>query len=68
MTDNGPQFTSEDMRLFSLENGIKHIKSTPYIPVSNGEAERAVRTLMITAMIKLRCTLNQQLATYLLRN
>ena len=44
VTDNGPQFTSEEMRLFLLQNGIKHIKSPPYDPASNGEAERAVRT------------------------
>ena len=47
MTDNGPSFTSDEFARFMTGNGIKHIKSAPYHPSSNGQAERAVQTLKL---------------------
>ena len=44
VSDNGPQFTSEDFSQFMRGNGIKHIRSAPYHPSSNGLAERFVQT------------------------
>ena len=46
VSDNGPQFTSrsDDFAHFMKANGIKHIKSAPYHPSSNGLAERFVQT------------------------
>ena len=44
LTDNGPQFTSEKFQKFMLSNGIKHSKTAPYHPQSNGAAERFVQT------------------------
>ena len=44
VSDNGPQFVSEEFEIFLKENGVRHIRSAPYHPASNGEAERAVRT------------------------
>ena len=44
VTDNGPQFTSDEFAVFLKANGIKHIRSSPYHPSSNGAAERFVRT------------------------
>ena len=38
-SDNGPQFTSVEFALFLKQNGIKHIRSAPYHPSSNGLAE-----------------------------
>ena len=44
VSDNGPQFTSTDFEWCMKQNGIKHIKTSPYHPASNGEAERFVQT------------------------
>lgn len=42
--DQNPQFVSSDFAEFTKMNGIKHSRSSPYHPASNGEAERVVRT------------------------
>jgi transposase InsO family protein len=44
VSDNGPQFTSEEFAHFMKSNNITHMKSTPYHARTNGLAERAVRT------------------------
>ena len=42
VSDNGAQFTSQHFEEFMKLNGIKHIRSAPYHPATNGEAERFV--------------------------
>ena len=44
VSDNGPQFTSYEFETFTQQQGIKHIKSAPYHPSTNGLAERFVQT------------------------
>ena len=44
VSDNGPQFTSAEFETCMKKNGIKHIRSAPGHPSSNGEAERFVQT------------------------
>lgn len=43
VTDNGPQFTSDLFVTFMKRNGIRHTKSPPYQPASNGSAELVYR-------------------------
>ena len=45
VTDNGPLFVSKMFQRFTSSNDIKHIKSSPYQPATNGLAERFVQTL-----------------------
>ena len=55
VTDNGTHFTGIEFQQFMAQNGIQHIKVTPYHPSSNGLAERAVQSFK-DAMKKLSAT------------
>ena len=43
VSDNGPQFMSEEFNAFLKSNGVKHIHCSPYHPSSNGAVERFVQ-------------------------
>ena len=58
VTDNGPQFVSEEFSHFLKSNGIKHIRCAPYHPASNGLAERFVQSLKMA----LKSTVNSGLS------
>uniref|UniRef100_A0A8C3HCL2 Gypsy retrotransposon integrase-like protein 1 n=1 Tax=Chrysemys picta bellii TaxID=8478 RepID=A0A8C3HCL2_CHRPI len=45
VSDNGPQFVSQEFQKFMKANGIHHITSAPYHPSTNGLAERSVQTM-----------------------
>uniref|UniRef100_A0A183C7W7 Integrase catalytic domain-containing protein n=1 Tax=Globodera pallida TaxID=36090 RepID=A0A183C7W7_GLOPA len=40
VSDNGTQFTSNEFAKFTAANGINHLFSAPYNPMSNGQVER----------------------------
>ena len=68
VSDNGPQFTSVEFKLFCKDNNIRHLYSAPYHPSSNGLAERGVQTVKM--MLKknsggsLQSRLNRSLFAY----
>lgn len=68
ITDNGPQFISEDFATFMKLNGIKHIRSSPYHPASNGLAERFVQSfkLALKASASSGMSVSERLSDYLL--
>ena len=45
VSDNEPQFVSEEVRSFLGRWNIQHVTSSPQFPQSNREAERVVRTV-----------------------
>lgn len=45
MTDNGPAYLSTRHAQLCSELGIKHIRTKPYCPQTNGKAERFIQTL-----------------------
>ena len=69
VSDNGPQFTSDEFRQFCQSNGVKHIRTSPYHPSSNGAAERLVGTVKqaIKKGHQRGVPLEQTLASFLLR-
>lgn len=67
VSDNGPQFTSEEFQTFLKSNGVTHTRSAPFHPATNGLAERLVQTFKRA----LRCSkgptsIQQRLDTFLL--
>ena len=44
VSDNGPQFTSEQFEMFMKDNNVKHLRGAPYNPSTNGLAERFVQS------------------------
>jgi len=42
VSDNGSAFVSEEFQKFLMKYGIKHVRTAPFHPSSNGQAERYV--------------------------
>lgn len=45
ISDNGPQFVARDFKHFIRLCGMKHVRTSPYYPQSNGKIERWHQTL-----------------------
>ena len=45
VSDNGPQFCSQEFEDYCVKNGILHMTSAVHKPASNGQAERVVQIL-----------------------
>ena len=67
VTDNGTVFTSAEFEEFTKLNGIRHIKSAPYHPASNGLAERAVQTFKESMKRSSVASIDTRIARFLLR-
>lgn len=64
ISDNGSQYTSKDFQLYMKEVGLKHIRTSPSYPQSNGKIERFHRSLeeeclRTTSMINMDDARNQ---------
>ncbi len=68
VSDNGPQFVSDEFTTFLKSNGVKHIRCSPYHPSSNGAAERFVQTFKQVMKTGSESTpsLTQRLSNFLL--
>ena len=64
VSNNGPQFISDEFSTFMKTNGVKHIRCAPYQPASNGAVKRLVQTFK--KAIKTASDTNFALASFLL--
>jgi transposase InsO family protein len=49
ISDNGPQFPAKDFKEFIRLSGMRHVRTSPYYPQSNGKQERWHATLKESA-------------------
>ena len=65
VSDNGPQLVSAEFDIFCKQNGIRHIKSAPFHPSTNGEVEQ-FEAAMKSAKSQNREERNMALTNFLL--
>ncbi|XP_011860072.1 PREDICTED: uncharacterized protein K02A2.6-like [Vollenhovia emeryi] len=64
VSDNGPQFASMEFERFCKSLGVEHIRTAPYHPQSNGQAEKFV-DLLKTGLKKAKGNIDQKLLEFL---
>ena len=67
VSDNATCFTSSEFKEFVTRNGIRHITSAPYLPATNGLAERAVQTFKSALKKTSVAEIETQLSRFLFR-
>ena len=60
-------FTSAEFENFTKLNGIRHIRTAPYHPASNGQAERAVKIFKEYLKKSSKDSLETQISRFLFR-
>ena len=68
VSDNGPQFRSEEFAHFFKMNGVKHIRVAPYRAASNRLAERMIQSFkyQMKASKGGKLSIQQRIANFLL--
>ena len=68
VTDNGSAFRSKEFETFLQRNGIQQIRTEPYHPSSNGQAERTVQTFKTTLnkMLNEKGSINKKVQRFLM--
>jgi len=66
VSDNGPQFMSDEFADLMQVNGIKHIRCGPYHPASSGDVEQLVQTFKNTLKSAKNVYPKQTLVNFLL--
>ena len=46
MTDNGSGYVSRDFAALCADEGVRHLRTRPYRPQTNGKAERFIKTML----------------------
>ena len=68
VSDNGTVSTSDEFETFMEFNGIRHGKSAPYHPATNGLAERAIQTLKESLKKSKTGSLETSISRFLFKN
>lgn len=68
VSDNGSQLTSREFQHFIKLNGIKHLKTAPGHPASNGAAENSVKTIKHALSTALTDGINKGIHVFTLLN